>query len=341
VAGQYIEAIEAQGSNNVDLTGNNLNNVLTGNLGNNVLTGGEGIDVLVGGDGNDQLLGGLGRDQLVGGKGDDIYEVDSRSDRVIEGLNEGSDTVNASIDYVLAANIEKLVLTGNSNIAGGGNSLDNHIIGNSGNNLINGGLGNDTMEGAAGDDIYIVGSSSDVVIDTSGNDTIRSTIDLTLQTGIENGDLLGLLDLNLYGNSTANYLSGNSGDNLIDGMGGADVLTGGRGEDGFIASVNDGTADTITDFVSGEDLLLVDALAFGLFNPVLPSDEFSGYLNTDQIGTITNGVSDNATAAFQINNDTGDLKLDLNPNDSIDPLTIFHLDTGAPDLLPTDIYVLL
>ena len=341
VAGQYIEAIEAQGSNNIDLTGNNLNNVLTGNLGNNILTGGEGIDVLVSGDGNDQLLGGLGRDQLVGGKGDDIYEVDSRSDRVIEGLNEGSDTVNASIDYVLAANIEKLVLTGNSNIAGGGNSLDNHIIGNSGNNLINGGLGNDTMEGAAGDDIYIVGSSSDVVIDTSGNDTIRSTIDLTLQTGIENGDLLGLLDLNLYGNSTANYLSGNSGDNLIDGMGGADVLTGGRGEDGFIASVNDGTADTITDFVSGEDLLLVDALAFGLFNPVLPSDEFSGYLNTDQIGTITNGVSDNATAAFQINNDTGDLKLDLNPNDSIDPLTIFHLDTGAQDLLPTDIYVLL
>ena len=341
LAGQYVEAIEAQGTGNINLTGNNLNNVLTGNTGNNILTGGEGIDVLIGGSGNDQLFGGLGRDQLVGGQGDDIYEVDSRSDRVIESLDEGSDTVNASIDYVLAANIENLVLTGSNNIAGGGNSLDNHIIGNSGNNLINGGLGADTMEGAAGDDIYIVGSASDVIIDTSGNDTIRSTIDLNLQSGIENGDLLGLLDLNLNGNLASNYLSGNSGDNLIDGMGGADVLTGGRGEDGFIASINDGHVDTITDFVSGEDLLLVDALAFGLFNPVLPSDEFSGYLTTDQIGTVISGVSDNASAAFQIDTDTGDLKLDLNSTDEIDPLTIFHLDTGAADLLPTDIYVLL
>ena len=248
VAGQYIEALEAQGSSNIDLTGNNLNNVLTGNAGNNVLVGGEGIDVLFGGDGNDNLLGGIGRDQLVGGKGNDVYDVDSRSDRVIESLNEGSDTVNASIDYVLAANIENLVLTGEANISGGGNSLDNIITGNSGDNLINGGLGDDIMDGGEGDDIYIVGSPNDIVIDSSGNDTIRSTVDLILQAEIENGDLLGLLDLNITGNSSGNNLSGNSGDNLIDGLGGVDILTGGRGEDGFIASVNDGFTDTITDF---------------------------------------------------------------------------------------------
>ena len=341
VAGQYIEALEAQGSSNIDLTGNNLNNVLTGNAGNNVLVGGEGIDVLFGGDGNDNLLGGIGRDQLVGGKGNDVYDVDSRSDRVIESLNEGSDTVNASIDYVLAANIENLVLTGEANISGGGNSLDNIITGNSGDNLINGGLGDDIMDGGEGDDIYIVGSPNDIVIDSSGNDTIRSTVDLILQAEIENGDLLGLLDLNITGNSSGNNLSGNSGDNLIDGLGGVDILTGGRGEDGFIASVNDGFTDTITDFVSGEDLILVDALAFGLFNPVLPDDEFSGYLTADQIGKVINGVSDNETAAFQINTDTGDLTLDLNQNDIIDAVRIFHLDTGAADLLSTDIYVLL
>ena len=341
VAGQYIEAIEAQGADDIDLTGNTLNNVLIGNAGDNILSGGEGIDVLVGGDGNDQLRGGLGRDQLVGGKGNDTYEVDSRSDRVIEAFNEGTDTVNASIDYVLAANIENLVLTGTADIAGGGNSLDNHITGNSGDNLINGGLGDDTMEGGAGDDIYIVGSTGDVIIDSAGTDTIRSTIDLILQAGIENGELLGLLDLNVTGNAAANELSGNSGDNLLGGLGGADTLTGGRGEDGFVASVNDGSADTITDFVSGEDLLLVDALAFGLFNPVLPSDEYSGYLTSAQLGTITNGVSDNASAAFQINTDTGDLTLDLNPTDATGPITIFHLDTGAADLNETDIYVLL
>lgn len=341
VAGQYIEAIEAQGSDNIDLTGNTLNNVLVGNAGDNILSGGEGIDVLVGGDGNDHLIGGLGRDQLVGGKGDDMYEVDSRSDRVIEAFNEGTDTVHASIDHVLAANIENLVLTGTANIAGGGNSLDNHITGNSGDNLINGGLGDDTMEGGAGDDIYIVGSTGDVIIDSAGTDTIRSTIDLTLLVDIENGELLGLLDLNITGNSLSNYLSGNSGDNLIDGLGGQDILTGGRGEDGFVASINDGQADIITDFNSGEDLMLVDALAFGLFNPVLPSDEYSGYLSSDQLGRVINGNSDNLEAAFQINVDTGDLTLDLNSDDEIGPITIFHLHTGAADLSPTDIYVLL
>ena len=341
VAGQHIEALEAQGADDINLTGNMLNNVLIGNSGNNILSGGEGIDVLVGGDGDDQLLGGLGRDQLVGGKGDDIYEVDSRSDRVIEAFNEGSDTVNASIDYVLALNVENLVLTGTANIAGGGNSLDNHITGNAGDNLINGGLGDDTMVGGAGDDIYIVSSKGDLIIDSAGDDTIRSTIDLRLQADIENGELLGLLDLNVTGNSTANYLSGNSGDNLLDGLGGADILTGGRGQDGFVASINDGYSDIITDFTSGEDLILVDALAFGLFNPVLPSEEYSGYLSSHQFGTIIDGLSDNATAAFQINVNTGDLTLDLNPNDQIAPITLFHLDTGASYLNETDIYVLL
>ena len=153
--------------------------------------------------------------------------------------------------------------------------------------------------------------------------------------------MLGLLDLNISGNSSDNILSGNSGDNLLDGLGGADILTGGRGEDGFVASVNDGNTNIITDFVSGEDLILVDALAFGLFNPVIPSDEYSGYLNSAQLGKITNGLSNNASAAFQINVDTGDLTLDLDQSDAIDPLTIFHLDTGAANFAETDVYILL
>ena len=340
-AGQYIEAIEAHGDDHITLTGNNLNNILIGNSGDNLLLGGEGIDVLVGGAGNDELRGGLGRDQLAGGQGDDLYEVDSRSDRVIETANEGNDTVLASIDYVLAANIENLTLTGNGDIAAGGNSLDNHIIGNSGDNLINGGLGDDTMEGGDGDDTYIIGSTGDVIIDSAGIDTVRSTIDLQLQSDIENGQLLGLLDLNLNGNDLANELVGNSGDNLIDGLGGSDRLRGGRGEDGFVASVNDGSTDVISDFTSGEDILLIDALAFGLFNPVTPNDEYSGYLTNEQLGRIVNGVSDNADAAFQIDTESGELTLDLNTADAVDPITVFRLETGAQDLNETDIYVLL
>jgi len=340
-AGQYVEAVEAFGSGNINLTGNNLNNVLTGNSGANILVGDEGIDVLVGGAGDDQLLGGLGRDHLIGGAGDDVYQVDSRSDRVVEVFDEGTDTVESSVDFVLSTNVENLTLTGTASIAGGGNSLNNHLVGNDGNNLLNGGLGDDIMEGGAGNDIYIVGSANDVVIDLSGNDTIRSTVDLDLIDGIENGELLGLLDLNVNGNVAPNVLVGNSADNLLDGFGSADVLTGGRGEDGFVASVNDGTIDIITDFVSGEDLILIDALAFGLFDPVQPSNEYSGYLTSDQFGKVINGQSDSEDAAFQIDLDTGELQLDLDKSDDIDPLTIFQLDTGAAELSQTDIYVLL
>ena len=100
---------------------------------------------------------------------------------------------------------------------------------------------------------------------------------------------------------------GNSGNNLIDGLGGSDRLRGGRGEDGFVASVNDGSTDVISDFTSGEDILLIDALAFGLFNTVTPNDEYSGYLTNEQLGQIVNGVSDNADAAFQIDTESGEI----------------------------------
>ena len=77
-----IEAIEAAGSGDIDLTGNELNNVLLGNDGSNVLSGGEGVDILVGGGGDDTLDGGSGRDRMVGGLGDDVYYVDAGTDQV-------------------------------------------------------------------------------------------------------------------------------------------------------------------------------------------------------------------------------------------------------------------
>lgn len=218
-----VEALQATGQGDIALTGNTLNNVLYGNAGDNTLSGGEGIDVLVGNEGDDMLDGGLGRDQMIGGAGDDTYTVDSRSDLVTELAGQGTDTVNASVDYVLAANVEILNLTGTGNIAGGGNSLNNTITGNSGDNLINGGLGDDVMDGGLGDDTYVVGSTGDQIIDNGGVDTVRSSISLTLQAGLENLQLIGLLDLSATGNAADNHLSGNSGDNLLEGLAGADT----------------------------------------------------------------------------------------------------------------------
>ena len=58
-------------------------------------------------DGNDFLDGGAGADTLLGGKGDDTYLVDNASDVIIELANEGVDTVQSSVSYTLADNVEK------------------------------------------------------------------------------------------------------------------------------------------------------------------------------------------------------------------------------------------
>ena len=64
--------------------------------------------------------------------------MDNTGDVVTENANEGTDTVQASVTYTLAANVENLTLTGTGNINGTGNTLDNVIIGNSGNNVLTG-----------------------------------------------------------------------------------------------------------------------------------------------------------------------------------------------------------
>lgn len=54
-------------------TGNDLDNTITGNDGDNVLTGLGGDDTLIGDSGWDQLIGGIGSDTLTGGGGADLF----------------------------------------------------------------------------------------------------------------------------------------------------------------------------------------------------------------------------------------------------------------------------
>ncbi|MGJ0437512.1 calcium-binding protein, partial [Aliarcobacter cryaerophilus] len=129
-------------------------NIITGNTGNNIINGG------------------VGNDTMIGGAGDDTYYVNSFLDKVIEKTNEGTDTVNSSIGYKLSSNVENLILTGNTNIAGSGNELANKIIGNSGSNYLFGYNGNDILNGKLGNDILVGGAGKDnFVFDTTLNAT--------------------------------------------------------------------------------------------------------------------------------------------------------------------------
>jgi len=192
-----------------------------------------GNDSITGTAGADTLDGGAGADTLVGLAGNDVYIVDNIDDKVVEAIGAGTDTVQSSVNFTLAANVENLILTGSSATNGTGNTLDNVITGNSANNTLNGGSGADTLAGGAGSDTYVVDGVGDVVTELSGEgtDTVQSSITYTLGANLENLALTGSLATNGTGNVLNNSLVGNSASNVLIGLAGNDTLNGGAGVD--------------------------------------------------------------------------------------------------------------
>ncbi len=160
---------------NLTLTGTAAING-TGNAGNNVITGNSGNNTLNGGAGNDTLNGGAGIDTLIGGLGNDIYIVDSITDIITENASAGTDTIQSSVTYTIAAlnNVENLTLTGAAAINGTGNAGNNVITGNTANNLLNGGGGNDTLNGGAGIDTLTGGAGNDVFLFQFSQSTVAN-----------------------------------------------------------------------------------------------------------------------------------------------------------------------
>ena len=193
-------------------TGNSLNNVITGTNFNNILDGAAGSDT------------------LIGGLGNDTYIIDTASDVVVEGLSAGTDTVQSSVSYTLAANVENLTLTGTAALNGSGNALNNVINGNAVNNILNGAAGADTMLGGLGNDTYYVDNAGDIVSESAnaGSDTVISSISYKLTANVENLTLTGTGTRNGVGNDLANYIVGNYGNNTLTGGKGSDTYNLGR-----------------------------------------------------------------------------------------------------------------
>jgi trimeric autotransporter adhesin len=235
--GANVENLAYNGLSSFTGIGNGLDNAITGSAAG---------DVLMGAGGNDVLQGGLGADNMTGGTGNDSYFVENAADAVNEVVGEGLDTVYASLNYMLAPNVETLVLQGGADLQGYGNTLANTLIGNSGNNLLDGGIGADGMQGGAGNDTYFVDNAGDAVVEgaLAGNDTVFASVNFTLSANVETLILQGGGDLQGFGNGQINTLYGNGGNNLLNGAGGADLMIGGAGDDIYFV---DNIADSVSE----------------------------------------------------------------------------------------------
>ncbi len=151
--GDNFENLTLLGAGNLNGTGNGLANIMTGNTGNNILNGRGGADT------------------MTGLAGNDTYIVDSIADVVTEAVGQGTDTVQAAVNWTLGNNFENLTLLGTGNINGVGNALNNVLTGNTGNNILNGAGGDDTIIGGAGADRLFGNVGNDTLTGGTGADT--------------------------------------------------------------------------------------------------------------------------------------------------------------------------
>jgi hypothetical protein len=278
----------------------NQSGLFVGTGGDDTLAGSSEDDVIRGLGGNDVLGGSPGGDSMEGGLGDDLYIVNSSLDQIVEHADEGTDTVRASIDYALPANVEHLVLDGSGNIDGTGNALANHMTGNAGDNRLDGGDGNDTLRGRDGNDVLDGGLGGDWMFGGTGNDTV-------------------------LGGDGNDILFGDGGDDLVDGGAGNDLILAGLGADTFLG----GDGNDVVRYSMGEGS---DSFAGGdgtdrvqLYTSAV---DWVGTNGTDWTITFADdGVSGFASAPGEMNLGTGSVwtTLFLNANSS----GTIHLKGGA------------
>jgi len=259
LGGRYVESLNLTGGNDVNATGNGLDNVLNGNDGDNRLNGKKGVDT------------------MTGGLGNDTYILDNVGDVIVEEPGEGIDSVEAKFDYVLAADLENLALKGRSAIHATGNDAANVLVGNRRSNELTGGLGDDTIDGGRGRDTAIfTGDRADYMLGL-GSDTIGVT-DNNAGDGDEGADTLrkveflkfadGLYEVfsgvfipfgtagsdSMVGSDYNNLLVGLAGDDTLSGGAGNDTMDGGDGNDSLIG----GTGKDVMTGGAGDDVYEID-----------------------------------------------------------------------------------
>ena len=148
---------------------------------------------------------------------------------------------------------------GEPEIVAGGKG-DDVLFGSERAEVLSGDDGNDLIVAAAGADLLIGDKGYDTLWGGDGDDTlIGDSAELSPEDG---DDALagGEDDDDLFGGAGDDVLLGGHGDDWLVGGAGDDALTGGAGADVFAFEPHHG-ADTITDFMHGEDLIDLTEIA--------------------------------------------------------------------------------
>ena len=211
----HVERLVLKGSDNIDATGNNLDNEITGNSGNNVIRSGGG-----------------NRNTLRGGSGNDTYYISRTGDLVEENGSEGYDKIfvtastPAGSTFTLGAgnSVEEVEILGSENLNVTAGNMANLMIGNRGNNILSGMGGDDVLNGASGDDVLIGGNDNDLVYGGRGRDALsggfgrdRFVFPATTDHGLDFED--HILDFNHAHGDTIEIVSGGAFPNTTDAFG--------------------------------------------------------------------------------------------------------------------------
>ncbi|NEN88413.1 MAG: phytase [Okeania sp. SIO3H1] len=181
--------------------------------------------------------------------------------------------------------------------------VDQEIVGTPEDERLNGNFGDDTITGLAGNDTLVGGGGDDLIIGSRGNDFLY---------GQDNDDVLeGRLGIDfLFGGDGDDEMNGGQGRDRLNGGSGDDTLSGGASIDRFIFATNQEFdadnigVDEITDFVVGQDKILLSQTTFTAINDI----------ETEFATVTTNNAAATSDAVIVYNSNSG--ALFYNPNGS-------------------------
>jgi Ca2+-binding RTX toxin-like protein len=296
---------------------------IDGGTGADTLDGGIGIDWLYGGDDSDVLRGGSETDALFGDAGDDLLEGGAGDDGLDGGI--GNDTMEggAGVDWLYGS-------FGDDLLHGAAMSQDSAdtdaLFGQEGNDTLYGGGGGDNLDGGLGADVLHGGAGADWLFGQEDNDILFGDDGSDVLFGNTGDDALS-------GGAEGDALDGGAGNDTLDGGAGVDILFGGADADVFLFKDASEGEDLIRDFVTGEDVIQLDAAAFGITG---------GSLTGQGVWQMGNGLPADfgTTGGPVLYFDTlfNALFYDADGGTTENAVALFALETGT--LVETDIWVL-